>query len=105
MKYAVNKPVTRTDKSSAGSLANNIRAWSLYIDLLENCGEFEDTKWAYERIIDAKIATAETILNFTGFLQRNNFYEESFRVFEKAVQLFDWPHLYEIWVEYLSCMI
>ena len=72
MKYAVNKPVTRTDKSSAGSLANNIRAWSLYIDLLENCGEFEDTKWAYERIIEAKIATAETILNFTGFLQRSD---------------------------------
>ena len=113
MKHACNRPNRRgknphpqaTRKDEGGSLGNNIRAWSLYIDLLENFSSFEDTKWAYERLLDLKIATPETILNFTSFLQSNNFFEESFRVFERAVQLFKWPHVYEIWVTYLTKVI
>ena len=49
-------------------LVFNIRAWSLLVDLLENCGTFEETKSAYERILDLKISTPETVLNFTEFL-------------------------------------
>ncbi len=107
MKHACNKPYKKsnTDKSSAGSLTNNLKAWSPYNDLLESWGNFEDTKWAYERLLDLKIATPQTVLNFTGFLQRNNYFEESFRIYERAVNLFDWPHLYEIWVDYLSNII
>ena len=111
MKHACNKPYRKgkhpkaTEKDAGGSLSNNIRAWSLYIDLLENFSTFEDTKWAYERLLDLKIATPETVLNFASFLQRNNFFEESYRVFERAVQIFKWPHLYEIWVTYLTKII
>ena len=76
MKHACNRPNRRgkevksqsTRKDEGGSLGNNIRAWSLYIDLLENFSTFEDTKWAYERLLDLKIATPETVLNFTSFL-------------------------------------
>ena len=76
MKYACNKPFRKskgrhpqaTAKDSGGSLSNNIRAWSLYVDLLENYSTFEDTKWAYERLLDYKIATPETVLNFASFL-------------------------------------
>ena len=113
MKHACNRPNRRgkhaqpqtAKKDEGGSLCNNIRAWSLYIDLLENYSTFEDAKWAYERLIDIKIATPETVLNFTCFLQSNNFFEESFRVFERAVKLFKWPHVYEIWVTYLTKVI
>ena len=83
----------------------NVRAWSLYIDLLENFSSFEDAKAAYERMIEIKIATPEIILNFGKFLQEHNFYEESFRVYERAVQLFKWPHCYELWVVYLTKII
>jgi len=88
MKYGCNKPKSKLKadaETKSGSLVFNIRAWSLYIDLLENCGTFEETKAAYERVLDLKIATPETVLNFTRFLQTNNFFEESFRVFERAV--------------------
>ena len=107
MKYACNKPKSKLKgkDEKSGSLVYNIRAWSLYLDLLENCGTFEETKTAYERVLDLKIATPETVLNFTRFLQTNNFFEESFRVYERAVQLFKWPHVYDIWMNYLSKVI
>ena len=67
MKYACNKPKSKLkDKDEkSGSLVFNIRAWSLLVDLLENFGSFEETKSAYERILDLKISTPETVLNFT----------------------------------------
>mmetsp|Transcript_26632 Transcript_26632/g.33216 ORF Transcript_26632/g.33216 Transcript_26632/m.33216 type:complete len:140 (+) Transcript_26632:1572-1991(+) len=109
LKYACNKPKSKlknNDKEEkSGSLVFNIRAWSLYLDLLENCGTFDETRAAYDRVLDLKIATPETILNFTRFLQANNFFEESFRVYERAVQIFSWPHVYDIWINYLSKVI
>jgi pre-mRNA-splicing factor SYF1 len=38
-------------------------------------------------------------------LQKNNYYEESFRIYERAITLFNWPHVYEIWASYLSKII
>jgi pre-mRNA-splicing factor SYF1 len=52
-----------------------------------------------------KIATPGTVLNFADFLQRHRFFEESFRVYERAVLLFDWPRVYEIWLIYISKMV
>ena len=91
MKYACNKPKSKLKlkEEKSGSLVFNIRAWSLFIDLLESCGTFEETKSAYERVLDLKIATPETVLNFATFLQANNFFEESFRVYERAVRIFN----------------
>ena len=103
LKHACTKPAKRNVDS--GSLMYNISAWSLYIDLLENQDDFEKTKSAYERVMQLKIATPGTVLNFADFLQRNRFFEESFRVYERAVLMFDWPRVYEIWVIYLSKMI
>ena len=60
---------------------------------------------AYERVMNLKIATPGTISNFADFLQRNKFFKESFRVYERAVLLFDWPRVYEIWIIYLTKII
>jgi pre-mRNA-splicing factor SYF1 len=63
MKFACNKPppsanMKRQKATKGGSLVNNIRAWSLYVDLLESGhGTFEETKLAYERILELRIAT------------------------------------------------
>lgn len=63
MKYAV------SNKKPKQNLVNNIRAWHLYIDLLQSVEELEEAKWAYEHVIEIKIATPITILNFTSMLQ------------------------------------
>lgn len=108
MRHTCNLPRKSNKKGTlkgAGSLAQSIRAWSFYLDLLENFGTFEDTKWAYQRMVDTKLATPEIILNYASLLQQNNYFDESFRVYEKAVKLFKWPQVYDLWVSYLTAAI
>jgi len=56
MKYACSKS-GRGRQGKGGSLVNNIRAWSLYLDLLESCGTYDQTKMAYEKVLELRIAT------------------------------------------------
>jgi len=48
-------------------------------------------------MLELKIMTPVTLINYTYFLEKEHFYEDSFKVFEKGLQLFTWPSLYEIW--------
>jgi pre-mRNA-splicing factor SYF1 len=43
--------------------------WTFYVDLLENIGSVENTKAAYEKIMELKIASPQLILNYTDFLR------------------------------------
>ena len=49
-----------------------------------------------------KISNTKVIMNFCDFLERNHHYEESFRVYEQALSIFAWPHVYDIWIIYLN---
>ena len=40
-------------------------------------------------------------MNYCKFLQQNSFFEEAFRVYERALEVFPWPHCYELWLAYL----
>jgi len=76
------------DGKRAGSLHANLKVWSFYVDLLENLGHSELAKKAYEKMLDLRIATPQTVLNYTSFLQKRTsppHYEESFRVYERAL--------------------
>lgn len=44
-------------EEKVSSLYNNLKAWNLYVDLLENLGSVENTKAAYDRMMELKIAT------------------------------------------------
>ena len=101
-----------SDKKTGGKekkssvLHSNLKVWSFYVDLLENLGHTDKTKYAYERMLELRIATPQTVLNHTAFLQRTSHFEESFRVFERALSTsggpFDsWPHAHELWIAYL----
>jgi pre-mRNA-splicing factor SYF1 len=54
--------------------------WSFYVDLEESIGSVESTKAVYDKIIDLKIANAQTIVNYAQFLEDNKYFEESFKV-------------------------
>ncbi len=56
----------------------------------------------YEGMLDLKIATPQVILNYANFCQENDRYEDSFRVFERGVHMFQFPYSYNLWVTYLS---
>jgi pre-mRNA-splicing factor SYF1 len=52
-------------------------------------------------MIDLKIITPKNLLNYAYYLEDSHAYEESFRVYEIGLNLFRWPSLFSIWVNYL----
>ena len=79
----------------------SLKLWSMFADLEESFGDFGSTKIVYDRIIDLKIATPQIILNYALFLEENQYFEESFKAYERGVSLFSWPHVFDIWQTYL----
>lgn len=80
----------------------SLKLWSFYVDLEEHLGTIENVKSIYQRIIDSKIANMQTVLNYSEFLERNLYFEETFRVYEQALNFFKWPQLYDLWLIYLT---
>ena len=80
----------------------SLKLWSMFADLEESFGDFNSTKNVYDRIVDLKIATPQIILNYALFLEENQYFEESFKAYERGVSLFKWPHVFDIWQTYLD---
>lgn len=80
----------------------SLKVWSLYADIEENFGTHLTCKSVYDRMLDLRIASPQVILNYATYLEEKNYFEESFKVFEKGIALFKWPIVYEIWNTYLS---
>eukprot|EP00455_Lapot_gusevi_P004424 TRINITY_DN11836_c0_g1_i9.p1 TRINITY_DN11836_c0_g1~~TRINITY_DN11836_c0_g1_i9.p1 ORF type:complete len:558 (-),score=213.36 TRINITY_DN11836_c0_g1_i9:61-1701(-) len=83
-------------------LHKSTKLWSFYVDLEESLGTLDSTRAVYDKILDLKIATPQIILNYAHLMEENKFFEESFRVYEKGVALFNYPHALPIWVTYLQ---
>lgn len=52
--------------------------------------------------MELKIANAQVIVNYATFLEENKYFEESFKVYERGIELFHFPIAFEIWNIYLS---
>lgn len=83
-------------------LFKSLRVWGLYTDLQESLGSLESAKHAFDRIMELKIANAQTILNYALFLEEQHYFEESFKVYERGVEVFTYPVAFELWNVYLS---
>ncbi|KAM0747226.1 TPR-like protein [Meredithblackwellia eburnea MCA 4105] len=83
-------------------LFKSLKLWSFYSDLEESIGTVESTKAVYDRIFELKIANAQIVINCANFLEENQFWEESFKVYERGVDLFTYPVAFEIWNTYLT---
>ncbi|CAA6661813.1 unnamed protein product [Spirodela intermedia] len=83
-------------------LHKSLRVWSLYVDLEEGLDNLEATCAIYERILDLRIATPQIIINYAYFLEEHKYFEDSFKVYERGVKIFKYPHVKDIWVTYLS---
>merc|ERR1712127_36845 len=98
------KTIGHQDKTSAPQerLHKSLKIWLMLADLEESFGTFESCKKVYESVIDRRICTPQVILNYTTFLSEHKYLEDSFRVFERAVSIFQWPNVCEIWQTYLT---
>ncbi len=83
-------------------LFKSLKLWSFYVDLEESLGTVESTKAVYDKILELRIANAQIIVNYAGFLEENKYFEECFKVYERGVELFTFPVSFEIWNIYLS---
>lgn len=78
------------------------KLWSFYVDLVESVSTLEETKKVYERIFELRIATPQTVVNFANLLEENQYFEESFKVYERGLDLFNYPVAFELWNLYLT---
>jgi pre-mRNA-splicing factor SYF1 len=88
--------------SAQDGICKSQKLWKFYCDLEESFGSIESSKAAYARMFEARVATPQTVLNFAHLLLEHKCFDECFRVFERGVHIFKFPHSREIWVEYLK---
>lgn len=85
-----------------GRIHKSIKLWSFYLDLVESSGDIQQTCEIYDRVFELKIATPLTVINYANFLEDNDRYEESFKVYERGISIFQFPVVFEIWNIYLT---
>ncbi|KAI4289690.1 MAG: hypothetical protein L6R35_001040 [Caloplaca aegaea] len=78
------------------------KLWSFYVDLVESVSGLEKTRKVYERIFELRIATPQTVVNFANLLEENKYFEDSFKVYERGLDLFSYPVAFELWNLYLT---
>lgn len=78
------------------------KLWSFYVDLVESVSPLEETKKIYDRIFELRIATPQTVVNYANLLEENEYFEESFKIYERGLDLFNYPVNFELWNLYLT---
>lgn len=78
------------------------KLWSFYVDLVESVGSLDETKKVYERIFELRIATPQTVVNYANLLEENGYHEDSFKIYERGLDLFTYPVAFELWNLYLT---
>ncbi|KZF23278.1 TPR-like protein [Xylona heveae TC161] len=78
------------------------KLWSFYVDLVESVGTLDETRKVYERIFELRIATPQTVVNYANLLEENKYFEESFKIYERGLDLFSYPVAFELWNLYLT---
>eukprot|EP00899_Mesostigma_viride_P029614 jgi/Mesvir1/9838/Mv22381-RA.2 len=83
-------------------LHKSLKLWSFYVDLEESLGTLATVRPLYDRILELRIATPQIIINYAHLLEENKFFDDSFRVYERGVAAFKYPHVKDIWTIYLT---
>ncbi|GFP58204.1 pre-mRNA-splicing factor SYF1 [Trichoderma asperellum] len=78
------------------------KLWSFYVDMVESVSTLDEVKKVYERIFELRIATPQTVVNYANLLEEHKYYEESFKIFERGLDLFSYPVAFELWNLYLT---
>jgi len=62
----------------------------------------EETRTVYERIFELRIATPQTVVNYANLLEEAAYFEESYKIYERGLDLFSYPVAFELWNLYLT---
>eukprot|EP00913_Durusdinium_trenchii_P023938 g22480.t1 len=85
-------------------LFRSTKLWSFCIDLEESLGTTASTRAAYDATLEFKVATPSLILSYARFLEDwlGTPPTDAFKVYERGIKVFAWPHVSDIWLTYLS---
>jgi len=83
-------------------LHRSTKLWAMNIDLEESLGTTQSTRAAYDACLDMKVATPSLILSYAKFLEERKYFEDAFKVYERGIRVFKWPHVNDIWLTYLT---
>ncbi|KAJ2659196.1 pre-mRNA-splicing factor syf1 [Coemansia sp. RSA 1200] len=79
-----------------------LKVWNLLVDIRESMDDAADaTRAAYDRMLELRIATPQTVVNYADFLEQHSYFEDSFRVYERGIEAFGYPVAIELWNIYL----
>ena len=81
------------------------RLWSLYADIEENIGTLTTTRAVYDAMLHLRVITPQLCLSYSQLLTDAGYYEDSFRVYERCIALFHYPHVLLLWLAYLHSFI
>eukprot|EP00440_Ansanella_granifera_P025146 gb/GFBE01027317.1/.p1 GENE.gb/GFBE01027317.1/~~gb/GFBE01027317.1/.p1 ORF type:complete len:948 (+),score=285.40 gb/GFBE01027317.1/:1-2844(+) len=82
-------------------LYRSTKLWSLAIDLEESLGTTASTRAAYDMTLELKVASPSLVLSYARFLEDRKYFEDAFKVYERGIKVFTWPHVNDIWLTYL----
>ncbi|KAI9749657.1 MAG: pre-mRNA-splicing factor syf1 [Lichina confinis] len=80
----------------------SFKLWGFYVDLVESVGSLDETRKVYERIFELRIATPLTVVNYASLLEEHRYFEDSYRIYERGLELFSYPVAFELWNLYLT---
>ncbi|CEP62862.1 mRNA splicing protein SYF1 LALA0_S06e05556g [Lachancea lanzarotensis] len=83
-------------------LFTSLKLWSFYIDLLEVSSNTAKVVEAYENIISLKLATPVHFINYAHFWQERDGWDDSFKIYERALVIFPGAVRLDLWRIYLK---
>ncbi|EPT27376.1 XPA binding protein 2 family protein [Toxoplasma gondii ME49] len=102
VRRAISRPRDADPDSAQAKLFRSVKLWSLAADVEEMTGSPETVRLCYNKMFQLKVITPQLVINYAHFLEEHRFFEESFKVYERGIAAFCWPHLNDLWLMYLT---
>ncbi|SOV23901.1 pre-mRNA-splicing factor SYF1, putative [Plasmodium sp. DRC-Itaito] len=84
------------------NLLSCMKLVSLIIDMEINYGTVETTLNMFDFLYHSKCITVKIVLTLSTYLYEKKYFNESFKVYEKALSVFHYPYVYPIYVNYIN---
>ncbi|CRG96996.1 pre-mRNA-splicing factor SYF1, putative [Plasmodium gallinaceum] len=84
------------------NLLNSIKLVCLILDMEINYGTIETSLNLFDLLYHSKSITVKMVLSFSNYLYEQKYFNECFKIYEKAISLFNYPYLYPIYINYIN---
>ena len=84
-------------------IVKSIKLWNKIIELEKMVPDNgARIRAAYDRTIELSITTPQLLHSYAAWLEENQYHEDSFKIYERGIDLFGYPVAFEFWNVYLA---